>query len=385
MVERMRARRRDLHRPHEHARVRPGLAHVQPAARADPQRLRPDPQRGRQQRRRGRRAGAAHAARRRRQRLRRQPAQPRRLEQRLRAAPEHRPGGVERARSLAAVDGRPRPDGAQRSGPRAAPRRAGGLRPARAALARRRSRARPTRPRARLHRRADRLVRRHERRASVRAGRARDLPRRARAPSRTWAAPSRPRTPTSRSTSVWRAWLVLRAWQAGFGLKEVYDNPALRAAHEARSGLRGRERRAAQRVRGVGGFGGPLAVERSRAPLLRALRLLDPAHRAGVPVRRRARLAARDRRTPDGDVPRVDEGGAARHAVGLSRAGGARRLRPAGAADRHPDRRAQSRRARLSRARPRLRRAHAAGSRSIRPRSWDRLSGPCTESCASSP
>ncbi len=28
--------------------------------------------------------------------------------------------------------------------------------------------------------------------------------------------------------SVWRAWLVLRAWQAGFGLKEVYDNPALR-------------------------------------------------------------------------------------------------------------------------------------------------------------
>jgi len=27
---------------------------------------------------------------------------------------------------------------------------------------------------------------------------------------------------------VWRAWLVLRAWQAGGGLKDVYDNPALR-------------------------------------------------------------------------------------------------------------------------------------------------------------
>ena len=28
--------------------------------------------------------------------------------------------------------------------------------------------------------------------------------------------------------AVWRAWLVLRAWQAGSSLKEVYDNPALR-------------------------------------------------------------------------------------------------------------------------------------------------------------
>jgi len=29
--------------------------------------------------------------------------------------------------------------------------------------------------------------------------------------------------------AVWRAWLVLRAWQAGTALKDVYDNPALRA------------------------------------------------------------------------------------------------------------------------------------------------------------
>ena len=54
-------------------------------------------------------------------------------------------------------------DGAQRARPRAALRRAGGLRPARSAVARRRPRARLTRPRARLRRRAHRLVRRPER------------------------------------------------------------------------------------------------------------------------------------------------------------------------------------------------------------------------------
>ena len=44
--------------------------------------------------------------------------------------------------------------------------------------------------------------------------------------------------------SVWRAWLVLRAWQAGGGLKAIYDNPALRphmkpeAVFEVESGAR---------------------------------------------------------------------------------------------------------------------------------------------------
>jgi amidase len=56
---------------------------------------------------------------------------------------------------------------------------------------------------------------------------------------------------------VWRAWLVLRAWQVGNGLKGVYDNPALRphmkpeAIFEVENGARlsGRDVSAASLVR----------------------------------------------------------------------------------------------------------------------------------------
>ena len=91
MVARMKARRRHRHRQDQRARVRPGLAHLQPGVRHHAERLGHDAQRRRQQRRRGGGAGAAAAAGGRRQRHDGLAAQPGRLEQRLRPAPEPGP------------------------------------------------------------------------------------------------------------------------------------------------------------------------------------------------------------------------------------------------------------------------------------------------------
>ena len=186
--------------------------------------------------------------------------------------------------------------------------------------------------------------------------------------------------------AVWRAWLVLRAWQAGSGLKEIYDNPALRphmkpeAVFEVESGARlsAYEVSAASTVRSQWSEAVRRFFERYDFWILPTAQVF--------PFDAVARLAARDRRPPDGDLPRVDEGGAARDDVAAAPslaapAGFGPQGLPIGIQIVGP----QSRRARLPRARPRLRPAHRAGSRSIRPRSWDRLSGPCTESRASSP
>ena len=89
--------RRHRHRQEQRARVRPGLAHLQPGVRHHAQRLGRDAQRRRLQRRRGGVAGAAAAAGGRRQRHDGLAAQPRRLGQRLRPAPEPGPRALQPA------------------------------------------------------------------------------------------------------------------------------------------------------------------------------------------------------------------------------------------------------------------------------------------------
>ena len=75
---------RDLHRQDQHARIRPRLPDLQSRPWRDPQRLRSRAHSRRLERRRDGRACAENARARRRLRLRRQPAQPRGMERRLR-------------------------------------------------------------------------------------------------------------------------------------------------------------------------------------------------------------------------------------------------------------------------------------------------------------
>ena len=180
-----------------------------PGLRRDAQRLRPVALGRRQQRRRRGGAGAAHAAGRRRQRLRRQPAQPRRLEQRAsafaRASAACRPTAATPGCRRWACSGRWRGTVA---GPRHAALGPGRLRRARAVVDRRR---RATMFRAPLNvdlkGKRDRLGRRLQRRRAVRARRAGGLRARAARRSRRLGASSRRRCRTIRSMQVWQAWL----------------------------------------------------------------------------------------------------------------------------------------------------------------------------------
>ena len=55
-------------------------------------------------------------------------------------------------------------------------------------------------------------------------------------------------TPDFPIDAVWRAFLTLRAWQAGTGLLDLYEDPTMRVAAETRSDLRNRKRREAHRL-----------------------------------------------------------------------------------------------------------------------------------------
>ena len=119
----------------QHARVRPGLAHLQHAVRAHPQRLGSGRQRRRLQRRRRRGAGAAPAAGGRWVGLHGLSAQPRGLEPHLRPAAQPGPGArLPQARAVGEPVGHGRADGAQRARPGAPAADAGRVRCARAAV-----------------------------------------------------------------------------------------------------------------------------------------------------------------------------------------------------------------------------------------------------------
>ena len=153
----------------------PGLWH-------DAQRLRPVPHRGRLQRRRRGGAGAADAGGRGRQRPCGFAAQSGRLQQRLRAAHQLRPGPASEQRRLHAESQRPRRDGALARRYRADAVGDRRLRSARAALARRGPGGVRAAAGARLRRRPRRLARRLRRPSALRAGRARPRPHGARGP-----------------------------------------------------------------------------------------------------------------------------------------------------------------------------------------------------------
>lgn len=102
----------------------------------DPQRLRSSSHGRRLERRRDGRAGAAHTRTRGRLRLRRQPAQPGRVERRLRPPPVDRAGSERWPGNLAADDDGQRTDGAQPCGSCSPALDDGGLRSGRTAFAR---------------------------------------------------------------------------------------------------------------------------------------------------------------------------------------------------------------------------------------------------------
>ena len=226
------------HRQDQHARVRPRLAHLQRGLRRHPQRLRPDEVGRRQQRRRRRGAGDAHAAGGRRQRLHGQPAQPGRLEQRLRLPAEPGPGAA-----LA---------GAGRLGDAAQHRRADGRAPC--ATSPRCSTCRPATTRARRSRSPPSRRSRRASTPSIRAARAS-------AGSATSAATWR----WSRASSsvcerglrriealggtvepmalgfaperVWDAWLVWRRWIVAARIAPFLEEPGESRADQARGAL----------------------------------------------------------------------------------------------------------------------------------------------------
>jgi amidase len=119
--------------------------------------------------------------------------------------------------------------------------------------------------------------------------------------------------------AVWRAWLQLRAWQAGGALLAFYNDPAKRAlmkpeaVFEVESGLKlsAFDVTAASSVR---------SDWYGHAEILRKIRLFRPSDRATLPVRCQHSLAAGNRWQEDGDVSRGDEGRASDYHVRVSSA-----------------------------------------------------------------
>ena len=261
--------RRDLHRPDQHAGVRPRLAHLQSGLRHDPQRLRSDALGRRQQRRRGGRAGAAHAA-----------ASP--TAATMAAACAIRPAGTTCSASARAI-GRVPADGRDAwlpsmgvLGPmaRSVPDLACCSRCRRATT--RACRCRWTSDRAHSSGRGDGVSAARaspgaatSTAAAVRARRARHLPRRAARRSKRWAASSRRRSRTSRSTRSGTRGCSLRAWQSRRRPARLLQRPGDARAAEARSGVRGRERSEASRLRYYRRLGGAHAMVSSGAAVLR--------------------------------------------------------------------------------------------------------------------
>ena len=94
--------------------------------------------------------------------------------------------------------------------------------------------------------------------------------------------------------TVWKAWLVLRAWMAGAKLRPHYDNPANTRADEAGSAVGGRGRLQALGLRHHGGLRRPQRLVQGGPPAVPALRLPDAAERVGV-SRSRSRRTGRRR------------------------------------------------------------------------------------------
>jgi hypothetical protein len=114
---------------------------------------------------------------------------------------------------------------------------------------------------------------------------------------------------------------------------------------ETRSAVRGRERRQAQGLRHLRRQCRAHRLVSGRARLLRALRLLADAVRAGVSVRRDDRLAEDGRRPHHGHLSPLDGGDDPGDDVELPVAQRAGRLQQCRPADGHADRRGQPRRA----------------------------------------
>jgi amidase len=129
--------------------------------------------------------------------------------------------------------------------------------------------------------------------------------------------------------AVWQAVIRLRGWQQGSSILAYYNDPAKRsllkpeAIFEVETGLR------------------QSAYDISAA----SLRFLPRADCAGLSLRYQGALAARNRRSKNADLPRVDEGHAPRHDVRVPGTRGACRLQRSRTAHRHPDYRAPSSRA----------------------------------------
>ena len=170
--------------------------------------------------------------------------------------------------------------------------------------------------------------------------------------------------------AVWQAFVKLRAWQTGGTLLPFYRDPAKRAlmkpeaVWEVESGLKlsAYDITAASAVRSEWYHAVRRFFERYDYFVVPTAQLFPFPIELTWP-----REIARHQ---DDDLSRMDEGRAPGHHGRLAGARGARGLRRAGPADRHPDRRPEPRRARLPAARPRLRPGDQLGGASVRRRCW---------------
>ena len=117
---------------------------------------------------------------------------------------------------------------------------------------------------------------------------------------------------------VWQNWKILRAWQSGSALKALLRRSGQARADEAGGAVRGRKRPEAHRLRHLRRRRGSHRLVSGGARVLRALRLFPAAVVAGVPVRRRHRLAEGDRRQDHGHLSPLDGGDDPGHHVELS-------------------------------------------------------------------
>ena len=173
-------------------------------------------------------ACAAHAAGRRWQRLRRKPAQSRRLEQCIRFSHQLRPRAGRGAGCMAAFDGRGRPDGAQRRGSGDAAVGSGGIRRAGAAVAARRRQRVSAAPGTDFKGKRIAWCGDFGGYLPFEPG-VLDACRDALKVFESMGCNVEEAQPDYSIDAVWRAWLKLRAWQAGGSLLAYYNDPAKRA------------------------------------------------------------------------------------------------------------------------------------------------------------
>ena len=141
---------------------------------------------------------------------------------------------------------------------------------------------------------------------------------------------------------IWRNWLTLRAWLVGSKLAGFYADPAKRAL------LKPEARWEVEQGLNVPAFEIQRPPWRGRPGITRSRNCSRPttpraADRAGLPLRREARLAEGDRRPKHGHLSPLDGGRDPGHDVGLPRDQRAGRLQPGRTTHGNADRRAQPR------------------------------------------